>query len=134
MRVVGHNPFAARYGGMKVERVILFSMWISGGFSGLAGMSEVAGVHHRLLQNISSGYGYTAIVVALLAYLHPLAVIGVSILFGGLIVGADAMRRMAGLPAALASVVQGLVVLFVLGSAYFSQRHLNALRKREHRL
>jgi simple sugar transport system permease protein len=85
-------------------------------------------VHYRLLETISPGYGYTAIVVALLSYLDPLAVIVVSILFAGLIVGADAMQRVAGLPAALAYVVQGLVVLFVLGSEYFVKRKLKELK------
>ena len=124
MRVVGQNPLAGKYGGMPVGRIILTAMLISGGFAGMAGMSEITGVHHRLLENISPGYGYTAIVVALLAYLHPLAVIFVSILFAGLIVGADSMQRVAGLPAALAYVVQGLIVLFVLGSEYFVKKRL----------
>ncbi len=131
MRVVGRNPLAARYGGMNVRGIILTSMLISGGFAGLAGMGEIAGVHHRLLENISSGYGYTAIVIALLSYLHPLAVIVVSILFAGLIVGADSMQRIAGLPAALTFVVQGLVVLCVLGSEYFIKRHLQMLKSPE---
>lgn len=124
IRVVGHNPLAGKYGGMNVQKIILLSMIISGGFAGVAGMGEIAGVHHRLLENISPGYGYTAIVVALLSYLHPLVVILVSILFAGLMVGADSMQRMAGLPAALAYVVQGLVVLFVLGSEFFVKRRL----------
>lgn len=129
MRVVGHNPLAGQYGGMNVRRIILIAMIISGGFAGIAGMGEVAGVHHRLLENISPGYGYTAIVVALLSYSHPLITIIVSVLFAGLIVGADSMQRMAGLPAALAFVVQGLVVLFVLGSEYVVKKHLQALRQ-----
>ena len=129
MRVVGRNTLAAQFGGMNVGGIILLSMLISGGFAGLAGMGEVAGVHHRLLENISPGYGYTAIVIALLSYLHPLAVIIVSILFAGLIVGADAMQRVAGLPAALTFVVQGFVVLCVLGSEYFVKRHLHILKK-----
>lgn len=125
MRVVGHNPLAAKYGGMNVGRVILLAMIMSGGFAGIAGMGEISGVHHRLLENISPDYGYTAIVIALLSYLHPLVVIFVSILFAGLIVGADSMQRVAGLPAALAFVVQGLVVLFVLGSEYFVRKQLS---------
>ncbi|MBD3306826.1 ABC transporter permease [candidate division KSB3 bacterium] len=126
IRVVGHNPLAARYGGIHVGRVILGAMIMSGGFAGMAGMAEVAGVHHRLLEHISPGYGYTAIVVALLSYLHPLLIILVSVLFAGLMVGADSMQRMAGLPAALAFVVQGLVVLFVLGSEYFVKKRLQS--------
>jgi simple sugar transport system permease protein len=128
IRVVGYNPLAARYSGMHVDRVIVMSMLLSGGFAGLAGMVEISGVHYRLLETISPGYGYTAIVVALLSYLDPLAVILVSILFAGLIVGADAMQRVAGLPAALAYVVQGLVVLFVLGSEYFVKKRLKELK------
>lgn len=124
IRVVGQNPLAARYGGMHVGRIIVISMLLSGGLAGLAGMVEIAGVHHKLIEGISPGYGYTAIVVALLSYRNPLAVILVSILFAGLMVGADAMQRVAGLPAALAYVVQGLVVLFVLGSEYFVRRRL----------
>lgn len=129
MRVVGHNPLAGKYGGINVSRIILISMLFSGGLAGIAGMAEIAGVHQRLIENISPGYGYTAIVIALLSYLHPLIVIGVSILFAGLMVGADAMQRMAGLPAALASVVQGLIVLFVLASEYAVKRHLQSLRQ-----
>lgn len=129
MRVVGHNPLAAKYGGINVSRIILISMLLSGGLAGMAGMVEIAGVHQRLIENISPGYGYTAIVIALLSYLHPLVVIVVSILFAGLMVGADAMQRMAGLPAALAFVVQGLIVLFVLASEYVVKRHLQSLRR-----
>lgn len=124
IRVVGRNPQAGQYGGMAVGRVILASMALSGGLAGLAGMVEITGVHHKLIEGVSPGYGYTAIVVALLSYLNPLSVILVSVLFAALIVGADAMQRAAGLPAALAYVVQGLVVLCVLGSEYFVKKHL----------
>ncbi len=125
MRVVGHNPLAARYGGMNVERIVIIAMMISGGFAGIAGMGEITGVHHRLLESVSPGYGYTAIVIALLSYLHPLVVIVVSVLFAGLIVGADSMQRAAGLPSALTYVVQGLIVLSVLGSGFFVKKHLS---------
>ena len=129
MRVVGYNPQAARYGGMNVGRITVLAMLLSGGLAGVAGMGEVAGLHHRLMENISPGYGYTAIVIALLSYLHPLAVVLVSIFFAGLSVGADAMQRAAGLPAALASVVQGLIVLFMLGSEFFVKKALLRVRQ-----
>jgi general nucleoside transport system permease protein len=119
IRVVGRNPQAGRYGGMTVSRVMAAAMFLSGGLAGLAGMVEVAGVHYKLIEGLSPGYGYTAIVVALLAYLNPLAVVLVSVVFAAMIVGADAMQRVAGLPAALAYVVQGLIVLCVLGSEYW---------------
>ncbi len=132
MRIVGHSPLAARYSGIHVERVLLFSMMLSGGLAGIAGMGEVVGVHHRLLETISPGYGYTAIVIALLSYLHPLVAVLVSILFAGLMVGADAMQRAAGLPSALALVIQGLIVLFALGSEYFVRQHLRRFALERH--
>jgi len=132
MRIVGHSPLAARYSGIHVERILLFSMMLSGGLAGIAGMGEVIGVHHRLLETISPGYGYSAIVIALLSYLHPLVAVVVSVLFAGLIVGADAMQRAAGLPSALAMVIQGLLVLGALGSEYFVRRHLRRLMLKQH--
>jgi len=121
IQVVGLNPNAGQYSGIYVEKITLISMMLSGGFAGLAGMGEIAGIHHRLLENFSPGYGYTAIVVALLAYLKPLPVIFVSILFAALLIGADTMQRVAGLPNALVLVIESLIVLFVLGSGYFQK-------------
>lgn len=120
IQVVGLNPDAGRYSGIPVGKITLLSMILSGGFAGLAGMGEIAGVHHRLMENFSPGYGYTAIVVALLADLKPLAVILVSILFAALIVGADTMQRVAGVPNSLVLIIESLVVLFVLGSRSLS--------------
>ena len=87
LRIIGANPEAARNAGIRINRHILFVMVISGGLAGLAGMSEVAGVTHRLMYGISPGYGYTAIIVAWLAKLNPVGLIVASVLFGGLIVG-----------------------------------------------
>ncbi len=120
IQVVGLNPDAGRCSGIPVGKIILIAMVLSGGFAGLAGMGEIAGVHHRLLENFSPGYGYTAIVVALLADLKPLAVILVSILFAALIVGADTMQRVAGVPNSLVLIIESLIVLFVLGSRALS--------------
>lgn len=106
--IVGDNPRAARYAGINLTRNIIVIMALSGGMAGLAGMSEVAGVVHRLQERFSPGYGYTAIIVAWLAKLHPLAIILVSYLFAGLLVGADAIQ-----PAGIAELLQG-VILFVV--------------------
>jgi simple sugar transport system permease protein len=79
------------------------------------------GVHHRLLEGITSGYGFSGIVAALFGGLHPLGLIPASWLFGSLLVGADKMQRAVQVPSALIDVLLGLVVLFVVGSSYLSK-------------
>jgi ABC-type uncharacterized transport system permease subunit len=122
IRAVGLNPQASRYSGINVPMYQALSMTLAGGFSGLAGAIEVIGVQHRLLEGITSGYGFTGIVAALLGSLHPLGLIPASILFGGLLVGAAQMQRTVQVPSALIDAILGLVVLFVSGSALWSRR------------
>ena len=98
------------------------SLTLAGGFAGLAGVVEVIGVQHRMLEGITSGYGFSGIVAALFGGLHPLGVIPASWLFGSLLVGADKMQRAVQVPSALIDTVLGLVVMFVVGSALLSRR------------
>ena len=112
LRAVGANPDAARSAGqIDVTRVTLRAFVVSGALAGLAGAVEVSGVTFALYENISPGYGYTAIAVALLARLDALGVIGTGILFGALEAGATAMQRDAGVPSVVVSVVEACVVL-----------------------
>jgi len=122
LRVVGANPEAARYAGISVPGHIVIAMVLSGGLAGVAGMVEVSGIHHRLMVGISPGFGYTAIVVALLGRLNPVGALLAAYLFASLVIGADSMQRIVGLPVALTEVIQALVVLFVLASDYLSRR------------
>ncbi len=122
IRAVGLNPDASRYAGVNVPAYQALSLTLAGGFAGLAGAVEVMGVHHRLLEGITSGYGFSGIVAALFGGLHPLGLIPASWLFGSLLVGADKMQRAVQVPSALIDTLLGLVVLFVVGSAYISQR------------
>ena len=116
MLVVGESRSAAASAGMiDVERTIWGAFLCSGGLAGLAGAVEVLGVTFALYENISPGYGYTAIAVALLASLDPWRVILSAILFGALDAGAAAMQRDAGVPAAVVSVIQALLILGVIG-------------------
>jgi simple sugar transport system permease protein len=108
--VVGDNPRAARYAGINLARNIMLVMALSGGLAGLAGMSEVAGVVHRLQERFSPGYGFTAIIVAWLAKLNPLAIVVVSYLFAGLLVGGDAIQ-----PAGIDQLLQGVILFVVVG-------------------
>jgi general nucleoside transport system permease protein len=131
IRAVGLNPNASRYAGINVPTYQALSLTLAGGFAGLAGVMEVIGVQHRLLEGLTSGYGFTGIVAALLGSLHPLGLIPSSILFGGLLVGADTMQRAVQVPASLVVALLGLVVLFVSGSALWTRRWAARQRKTE---
>src|SRR5271157_877854 len=122
IRAVGLNPDAARYSGINVPTFQALSLTLAGGFAGLAGVVEVIGVQHRLLEGLTSGYGFTGIVAALLGSLHPIGLIPASVLFGGLLVGGDTMQRAVQVPSSLVMALLGLVVLFVSGSALWSRR------------
>ena len=112
LRVVGANPHAARSAGqINVERVTMRAFLTSGAFAGLAGAIEVCGVTYALYENISPGYGFTAIAVALLARLNAAAVILTGIVFGALEAGGAAMQRDAGVPSVVVSVVEAGVIL-----------------------
>lgn len=122
LRAVGAGPQAARYAGINVEGGLVTAMMLSGGFAGLAGVVEVLGIHHRLLDGISAGYGFSGIVAALFGRLHPLGVIPASFLFGALMLGADMMQRAVAIPASIVITIQGLMVLFVVGSDIFIRK------------
>ncbi len=122
LRAVGAGPHAARYAGIPVEGGLIMAMALSGGFAGLAGIVEVLGIHHRLLDGVSAGYGFTGIVAALFGRLHPLGLIPASFLFGALVLGADMMQRAVAIPAAIVLTIQGIMVLFVVGSDIFIRR------------
>lgn len=116
IRAVGLNIDAAKYAGIRVPFYQALSLILGGAFAGLAGSIEVMGVQHRMMENLASGYGFSGIVAALFGGLHPLGSIPASILFGGLLVGADKMQRAVQVPSSLIDALLGLVVLFVVGS------------------
>jgi ABC-type uncharacterized transport system permease subunit len=122
IRAVGQNPDAARNAGINVPVYQALSLTLAGGFAGLAGVVEVIGVQHRLMDGLTSGYGFTGIVAALMGGLHPLGLVPASVLFGGLLVGADTMQRAVQVPSSLVDVILGLVILFVSGAALWSRR------------
>ena len=123
LRAVGAGPDAAASAGhVVVPRVVFTAFLLSGAIAGLAGGVEVTGVTYALYEGISPGFGYTAIAVALLARLHPLAVIGTGIFFGALEAGAAAMQRDAGVPFQFVAVVEALVVLGVIALEWSRSR------------
>jgi ABC-type uncharacterized transport system permease subunit len=115
MKAVGFNSAAARFSGINVERTMLIVALISGGIAGLAGASEVAGIHFHLIDAISPGYGYTGIIIATLGALNPIGV-SLAALFIGLIdTGAQTVSRALGVPAYLGDVLQATLLLVTLG-------------------
>jgi len=134
IRVIGENPNAARYAGINRARNILLVMMLSAGLAGLAGMGEVAGISHRLQKGLTVGYGYTAIIVAWLGKLNPWAVLLVAVLLAGLLVGGDQIQISMGLPAAVALVLQGIILFLVLGGEIFTQYRLRIERPSKTRL
>jgi ABC-type uncharacterized transport system ATPase subunit/ABC-type uncharacterized transport system permease subunit len=121
LRAVGENPVAAKFGGINVPLNLVLAMAISGGLAGLAGVGEVAGVRGYLINNLSPGYGYTGIAVALFGGLNPAAVVLAAFFFASLIVGADGLQRSVGVPTATVLVIQGLVLVFVIGRRVLSR-------------
>ena len=114
LRAVGLNPAAAASAGLvDVGRVTGRAFLVSGALAGFAGAVEVTGVTFALY-DLSPGYGYTAVAVALLAGLNPLGVVATGVLFGALEAGATAVQRDAGVPAAVAGVIEAALVLVVL--------------------
>lgn len=118
IKVIGLNPIAANYAGINIPKNIFLIMCISGALSGLAGMLEVSGVVGKLQQGISPGYGYTAIIIAWLSGLNPLAIIFVSFLFSTIQVGAFMVQTM-GISEAIATMIQGAILFFVIGMNTF---------------
>ena len=111
MRAVGHNAEAARYAGIPVNKVLMKTALLSGGLAALGGFSEVAGLKSNLTLDLSPGFGYTGIVVAMLAMLNPLGVVLAAIFVAGIFVGADAMSRTAGVPSYIADVMVATALL-----------------------
>ena len=124
VRVVGENPRAAAYAGFGIGRVILVTALISGALAGLAGVGEVGGLHFQVMAGISPGYGYTGIVIAMLARLNPLGVVPAALFLSLIITGAESMSRATGVPVFLAEVIQGTALVCMLIALLFTSYRL----------
>jgi simple sugar transport system permease protein len=130
IRLIGENPKAARYSGINIGRNIVIVMLLSGGLAGIAGMAEVAGISRRLYTGLTVGYGYTAIIVAWLANLNPWGVLVVSFLMGALFIGGDQLQVAMQTPAAVAEILQGAILFFMLGGSIFNRYRLKIIPRR----
>ena len=116
MRLIGDNARAARYAGIDIARYIIVVFAISGALAGLAGMSEVSGVVHRLQDRISPGYGFTAIIIAYLAGFGPWRVVLASILFGALILAGREIQ-----PSGVPAMIQGVILFCLIVADVFTR-------------
>lgn len=123
IRLIGDNPNAAKYAGVNIAMMTILVFMVSGGLAGIAGMSEVTGVVHRLQDRISPGYGFTAIIIAWLAKLNPWAVIPVAIIFGGLLIGSREIQ-----PSGLARLLQGILLFTLISSEVLNHYRIQVER------
>ncbi len=121
VRAVGANARAARFAGIQSTRTLLLVAALSGACAGLAGVSEVAGRTGYVTLDMSPGYGYSGIVIAMLAGLHPIGVVVAAIFVGAAIVGADAMSRAVNVPTYIADVIVAVTLLSILVAAFFAK-------------
>ena len=126
IRLIGDNPNAAHYAGISINKNIILVMLLSGGLAGLAGMSEITGVVHRLQGAISPGYGFTGIIIAWLAKLNPFGVIVASILFGALILAGREMQ-----PHGIPTMIQGVIMVLLIASDFFTRYTIRVTRRME---
>jgi ABC-type uncharacterized transport system permease subunit len=121
-RMAGGNVRAALLAGLSVRKLTVVGCFLAGGAAGLAGMVEVAAVHGRANASLIAGYGYSGILVSFLARHHPLAIIPVAILLGGISASGGLLQRTAHLPDATVNVLQGILFIVILASETFYGR------------
>lgn len=123
-RAVGFNSRAASFAGISLPSTILGTAFLSGGLAGLAGAVEVLGVTGNVTTTLSPGYGYSGIVVAMLAALHPLGVVAAAVFVATVFVGADSMARATGVPSFIADVIMSVSLLCMLVALLFTSYRL----------
>jgi simple sugar transport system permease protein len=121
-RIIGGNNRAALLSGLAVHRTVIVTCALAGAAAGLAGMAEVAAIHGTANASLIVGYGYTGILVAFLARQHPLGILPVSVLLGGIGASGGLLQREEHLPDAAVNVLQGILFVVILASETFRGR------------
>jgi simple sugar transport system permease protein len=121
IKAVGFNSKAAEFSGINVNKTVIYTALISGGLAGIAGVSEVAGLKGYLTLDLSPGFGYTGVAVAMLARLHPLSIVPAALFLSAIYVGADSMSRAVNIPTYIADVLVGVSVLAILVCVMLTQ-------------
>jgi simple sugar transport system permease protein len=128
-RAVGVNQQAAFFGGINTGWVTVKTAMISGGLAAMAGIGEVCAIHYHLLMDISPGYGYSGIVIAMLGNLHPIGVLLSALFFSIVIVGAQTMSRMTGVPTYIAEVIQGMALMVMLIALLLTEYRVKVVKQ-----
>jgi len=129
LRAVGKNSVAAERAGINVRRTLIVAMAISGGLAGFAGQLEVFGIHHRLLDGISPGYGFIAIIVTLLGNRNPIGIVIAAALLASLDFGSHTMQRGIGVPVSVVLTIEYLTVILIVGANILRTHRLVPLER-----
>ena len=130
IRVIGESRNVARYSGMSLFKNVVLAMFLSGALAGLAGAIQVSALSGRLTPHVDSGIGYTAIIVAWLSRLNPIVIAIVSIFMGALLYVETTLPTV-GIPQELASVIQGIILFFVIGGDFFARYKIKLGKNKE---
>ncbi|MDL2213931.1 ABC transporter permease [Clostridia bacterium OttesenSCG-928-O13] len=133
MRMLGQNSIYSQYIGVNVNRRSLEGMFLGGGLAGIGGATLVLGIQYRFVQNISPGYGFDGLTIALMAGFSAIGVIPIAILFGALRSGGLAMELATSVPSELSKVIQAVVILFMAAQASFGKYFTEFMTRRRHR-
>jgi ABC-type uncharacterized transport system permease subunit len=121
VRMTGFNEKFARFGGIRVSRVVILSQVILGLIAGVGGMTEVMGIHHRFNWQSSPGYGWDGVVVAIIGRNHPLLIIAASFFLSYMRVGGQVLTLMSDVPAEMVTVIQSIIILLITAEAFLSR-------------
>ncbi|HNX23858.1 MAG TPA: ABC transporter permease [Spirochaetota bacterium] len=128
INVVGESENTGRYAGMNVKFIIIYTIFLSGGLCGLAGMIEASGVNKTLSVEITRGVGYTAIITSWLSSLRAPVIAVVCILFAAMIQGGTFIQMAFQIPQSAAQILQGMILFFVLGSEFFIRYRISIIK------
>ena len=122
LRTIGANPRAAAYAGISIVKGTIIAVAVSGGLAGLGGATEVLGSQYKMISGFSPGFGWDGVGIAVMGQNNPVGIVLSALLFAVIRVGAGAMQRGIGVPSPLLSVIQGLIIILVVASAYFTRK------------
>lgn len=128
--VIGESKDTARYSGMNINKIVISSIFVSGGICGLVGFIQASAVEHTLTAGLSAGYGFTAIITTWLSALIPSIIIPVSILFAAMVKGGSFIQTAFQIPNSAAEVLQSMILFFVIGSEFFVRYRLMYIKKK----
>lgn len=117
--VIGESQDTARYSGMNIKRIIISSVFISGGICGIVGFVQASAVDQTLTPALSAGYGFTAIITTWLSALLPSVIIPVSVLFAAMVKGGSFIQTAFQIPNSASEILQSMILFFVIGSEFF---------------